>query len=288
MNGNFVYSGYLRPYGVKELTEDLSLLTKLFGRFVRIRCEGCSEMGRDIPVIRLGCASKKLFLVGSIHGREFVSTAFIMRSLFELMLGCTPAELKSIFCRVSLLVMPMANPDGVEIALGREKPCEAANEDFKLWKNNARNINLNANFPYKFSFVPLNRQGGNKAASESETKALIDICRKEEFAAAISLHARGNCIFWRDMGNGSIKGDFNIANKLRETCGFELITPTKCAKDFSGGFENWFRCEFKRPALCVELVKDESLSFSQLCTEFDSAVLWQNTRHMLKTFLTSV
>lgn len=274
-----IYEGYLRPYGYAELLEDLISFKDIFGKGINVKVIGNSVKGRLLPLIKIGRGQRKLLLIGATHGREFVSTAFIMRSLYELL---NSSEELSESC---LYIMPMLNPDSVEISLLRDFPVQG-DCDRGFFKNNANNINLNANFPYYFAKVPKRRQGGRIAASEPETKALIGLCEKEKFDLAVSLHARGNCIFWRDLGNGEVKGDFLLAQKLSKSCGFELMSPTKYAEDYSGGFENWFRCRFKKPALCVELVKDEDISFSDMCKSFDEAVLWDKTKDFLKSYIT--
>ena len=274
------YTGFSRPYGYTELLEDLLSLNVLYNEKVNISFLGKSVKARHLPLIKIGSGKVKILAVATVHGREYVSSAFIMRSIFELL------ESGEELTEKTLYVVPMLNPDGAEIALSGDMPLEKT-ENFKaeLFKNNANNINLNANFPFCFSKVPKSRQGGAKAASEPETKALISLCEREGFSSAIALHARGNCIFWRDAGNGVIKGDRAFAECFEKECGFELISPTKSAEDYSGGFENWFRCRYRKPALCVELVKDEAISFSDMCLRFDDAVIWEKTKAFLKTFL---
>lgn len=266
-------------YGYTELLEDLLKLQEAHKDKVSIKITGTSVKGRLLPLIKLGNGNKKLLAVGAVHGREFVTSAFIMRSISELLE-------KEEFGDKCLYVLPMLNPDGAEIALGRDFPVVEV-RDFKgeLFKNNANNINLNANFPFCFSKVPPKRQGGVKAASEPEVKALIELCEKERFCFAISLHARGNCIFWRDLGNGRIKGDFELAKEFEQSCGFELIPPTRKAEDYSGGFENWFRCRYKKPSLCIELVKDEDIGFGDIMKNFEEAVIWDKTKNLFNTYI---
>lgn len=273
------YTGYLKPYGYTELLEDL-LKLKMLSENVSVEIIGESVQGRLLPLIKIGTGKQKILAVGAVHGREFVSSAFLMRSVFELLESGEDSTRKTLF------ILPMLNPDGVEIALLRGTP-SASVEDFKAedFKNNANNINLNANFPFCFAQVPKSRQGGAKAASEPETRALIKLCERESFSSAISIHARGNCIFWRDFGNGAVKGDYEIAKEFEKNCGFELVPPTKNMADYSGGFENWFRCRYKKPALCIELVKNEDISFSDMCKGFDEAVIWENTKKLLNTFV---
>ncbi len=266
-------------YGYTELLEDLLKLSEVHKDMVCVNFIGKSIKGRCLPLIKIGKGSKKLLLVGSVHGREFVTSAFIMKSISELLKKSFPQD-------KCLYAIPMLNPDGVEIAQGRDLPC-AEVQDFKskLFKNNANNINLNANFPFCFSKVPISRQGGKKPSSEPEAKALINLCEKERFVSAISLHARGNCIFWRDSGNKEVKGDYKLAKEFGKSCGFALIDPTKKAEDYSGGFENWFRCRYKRPALCIELVEDEYVSFSDMIKYFEDAVIWDKTKNLLNTYI---
>ena len=266
-------------YGYTELLKDLLELKEVYCQKVSVTFAGNSVRGRGIPLIKIGSGDKKLLAVASVHGREFVSSCFVMRCLKDFLDRSYELEGKALY------VLPMLNPDGVEIAQGKEKPLNIPH-DFKpeLFKNNSNNINLNANFPFCFHRVPKERQGGIKAASEPEAKALIRLCEKERFMSAISLHARGNCVFWRDLGNGRVKGDYELAKRLEESCGFELIEPTQKAQDYSGGFENWFRFRYRKPALCVELVEDEEISFSDMCFNFEEAVNWSKTGDLLKIF----
>lgn len=269
-----------RIYGYTELLEDLLRLQEKYSSKVSVKSAGTSVEGRIIPLIKTGNGDIKLFVAASVHGREFVSSCFIMRCLQDfLKQGCS-LEGKTLY------IIPMVNPDGVEIALNRAEPLIKP-DNFKpeLFKNNANNVNLNANFPFCFHKVPKSRQGGCKAFSEPETKALIKLCEKENFKQAVALHARGNCIYWRDCGNGRVNGDYELAKILRDNCGFALIEPTRNAEDYSGGFENWFRFRFKRPAHCVELVEDENISFWDMCLCFEEAVNWAKTKDFLKTFV---
>lgn len=258
--------------------KDIKRLERRFNERVCVKDYGKSEKGRNLPLIIVGSTEKACLAVGGIHGREAVTSLFLMRCLEEfLSCGCDKSA------DISLWLCPMANPDGVEIFWGREKPLVSIWDfDHRLFKNNANNVNLNANFPFEFSQVPQNRQGGIFAASEKESRSLIKLCEDKAFESAVSIHARGNCIFWRDNGNGRVEGDFSLAKSLEKHCGFELIKPTEKAEDYSGGFENWFRHRFRRPGLCVELVKDEAISFEGMCGCFEQAVEWKSTKKLLR------
>lgn len=263
-------------YGYSELLEEIAALKKIYKEKLRVDVFGVTQKGRKLFSLKTGEEAPQILAIGSVHGREAVSALFLMKSL-RLLLGSGK--------NYSIMVCPMVNPDSVEIFWGRDEPFEKT-RDFKaeFFKNNANNINLNANFPFEFSLVPITRQGGREAASENETKAIVALCEKMNFKGAISLHARGNCVFWRDEGNGEIEGDREFAEGIRNSCGFGLIEPTRSPEDYSGGFENWFRHRFQRPAFCVELVKDNEISYRDMCRCFEEAVLWKNTKNLLKVF----
>lgn len=263
----------MKNYGFSELEKDLE---KLRGK-TEVSVIGSSALGRELFLLKIGSGRKKKLILASIHGREQVTSLFVMKSL---------SQLEKVPEDTSLFIVPMANPDGVEISLGRDVPLVMP-KDFKpcLFKNNANNINLNANFPYCFEKVPKWRQGGEAPACEKETQAIISLCEKEKFSSCLSLHVRGNCIFFRDWGNAQVEHDFALAKSISHKCGFDLVAPTQKAEDYSGGFENWFRYRFCRPALCIELVKDEVIPYSEMCEDFFRAVNWDKTKNLFSTYL---
>lgn len=280
------------PYTHRRLLCDTEKLCDRYSKLLRIGAVGFSEQKREIPVISLGFGAKKLLAVGSIHGREYVTTGFLMRCVEDHAKAFTEKgvygdfDLREMFSEFTLYVMPMSNPDSVEIALGRSLP-KSPTRDFRAiaYKNNANNINLNANFPYMWTDVPKHRQGGEHAASERETKFLMELCEREQFERMLSFHCRGDCLYWRDGGNGEIEGDKALAEKLKSICGFSLCPFTRLAEDYGGGFENWFRHRFKKPAICVELVKYENASFDLCCRHFESYTRWDQTRFSLLTMM---
>lgn len=274
----------LCPYTHRRLLFSIRSLCERYRGLICTVCEGKSEQGRSIPVISSGKGEKRILAVGAIHGREYVSTNFLLMCIEEYAESYCKNEqykgfdVKKILSEYTFHFVPVANPDSVEIALGRALPC-CKPQDFSsvLFKNNSNNVNLNANFPFMWESVPFYRQGGSKAASERETRFLIHLCEKYPYESMLSFHSRGDCLYWRDEGNAEIKGDRELAEKLRYTCGFALCPSTKDKADYSGGFENWFRYRFSKPGICVELIKDENAPFSLCCRDFYSLTRWEET-----------
>ncbi len=278
---------YKENFGYLETAEAVHNLVKKYPEILRREKSGFSAEGREIFSVKIGKGKGKILAVGGIHGREFLTVSYLLRCLEEYSQALSKNSLyagysvREIFEKFSLYAVPLSNPDSVEIFLSRDKTPASYKGEGYLYKNNARNVNINANFPFAWEKVPESRQGGAFAESEKETRFLMNLCERESFEALLSFHTRGNCIYWRDKGNGEIKGDREIAERLSRECGFSLMKPTEDAENYSGGFENWFRYRFKKPAFCVELIKDENRDFRKSSRDFDSAVCFEKTRKAL-------
>ena len=127
---------------------------------------GESVKGRPIPAKRLGdpAAPFKVLVVGSLHGDEPQGVRVVKRLREYNGKGTRGVE---------FWTLKTANPDG--FARGTRK--------------NARGVDLNRNFPYRFD-PKLNGgyNSGPKAASEPETRAVIRLSRRVDFDLAIWYH----------------------------------------------------------------------------------------------------
>lgn len=271
------------PFDYERTSRVITELCEKYRGIIRKDIVGKSEKGRNIYVIKLGSGRRKVLFVGAIHGREYVTANFLFYSM-ELYAGSD--ECKEILREYTFYIVPVCNPDSVEIALSLDEPvCKEAGFCHDTFKDNARGVNLNANFPFKWKCVPVERHPGRCGASEKETRFLIKLCEENRFEKLLSLHSRGGCIYWRDKGNGIVKGDLSLAEKIAENCNFYLCPVTEKKEDYSGGFENWFRYRFKRPALCVELVSDENAPFDLCCKEFEKYTDWKKTKKLFSSAL---
>lgn len=272
------------PHGYRETLSDIKHLIARYPEQLRRVCCGKSVMSRDIPLLRLGKGKRNILAVSSIHAREFVTIGFLL-SCAEDILSCyarnqslSGYDVSGLLHEFSIYLVPIANPDGVETALGRQVSPYVSKSGCISYKNNANNVNLNANFPFEWGFVPKSRQGGEHPGSECETKFLTDICTRIPFDIMLSFHSRGNCLYWRDSTNGVVALDKAVANELCRVCGYELCPVSGDIAGFSGGFENWFRCKHGRVGLCVELVTDENADFLSCCYDFYKLTNYERTR----------
>src|SRR4051794_1914551 len=124
---------------------------------------GHSAQGRPIVATRVGDAAAPVhvLVVGDVHGNEPGGEAIVARLRRERLSG------------VAFWLVRTANPDG------------RAHDT----RQNARGVDLNRNFPYRWAAGPRGTYyPGPKAASEPETQALMRLVKRIRPALAIYYH----------------------------------------------------------------------------------------------------
>jgi len=101
--------------------------------------------------------------------------------------------------RVSLVLVPCANPDGYVYCLDY-----SMHNMFMGRKANAAGVNLNRNFPtphWGSELVPGDTDyPGPEAASEPETKALVDLMQRYNYNAMVDFHSKGQEVYYGKGG----------------------------------------------------------------------------------------
>lgn len=100
----------------------ITLLSKY--PFINVQVVGKSVMGKNIYVCKLGKGSKKVFYSASIHANEWITSVVLMKFIEDycdayvnngFLYGYSIREL---FDSCSIFIMPMVNPDGVDLVTG--------------------------------------------------------------------------------------------------------------------------------------------------------------------------
>ncbi len=110
-------------YSYDMLVRDLEELTGAYPGILTSEAVGKSVDGRDIYRVTLGDpkAPKRIFVDAAIHGREYITSQFVMNMIEHYAseynnMRYNNIPLSELFGEVCIDIIPMANPDGVTIS----------------------------------------------------------------------------------------------------------------------------------------------------------------------------
>jgi g-D-glutamyl-meso-diaminopimelate peptidase len=291
-------------YDFERVVKDLQKLQKKFDS-ITVSIIGTTFEGREIPMITLGDGAKKILLVGAHHGRDYITSAYLMRSV-ELLCGfgnenyvLQGMDTGRILKDKKLYFVPMLNPDGVNISIfgpgaaqypERIEKMRLIGPSYETWKANANGVDLNRSYPCLFEqkSTLVDRPAselykGAAPGKESEVLALMRLCDQEGFHAAVSFHAKGEEIIWADRNSaGKIPDAEGIARAVAEVSGYKVMPPSMDPGGYAAGFENWFRERYLRPCLLVRIGPDTGGFIPHPMKDFDMLV-WDNAKYIIPT-----
>ena len=110
-------------YTSSILSSNLASL-KVIYPFLQMSNIAVSNLGTPIPVVKFGNGPKQVLYVGSTHANEWITSVLLMKFLETLSkayvnnLKVFNVEARELFDNVSLYIVPMLNPDGVDLVTG--------------------------------------------------------------------------------------------------------------------------------------------------------------------------
>ncbi len=277
-NGNIV-STTKEKYSYKDMQKDIQELERKYADYIDVTVIGKTVDNRSIYDVILGNpdAEKAVIFQASIHAREYMTSQLVMEQI-EYYLDHYDEEYKKktyrdIFDKVCVHVVAMSNPDGVTISQEGITGIRKASLRKKLkkmyganrttvWKANARGVDLNRQFDYKFEYKIKKKYkkgsyalyGGKKPVSENESKALVKLVNDVKPKAVVNYHAMGNVIYCNYGGKKKVqKKVYKLAGEIRSFTGYYYM-----GLDESPGFANWLVCKKKIPSCTVEIGKNKT------------------------------
>ncbi len=267
---------------IKPVEHDYDTLRKelyaLIGKYPFLQLErlGKTSMGREILALKIGSKPAYTLYAAAFHGKERITAAvalrFAERICEAITVGGTVSGISArrMFSDRGLIIIPMVNPDGCDIAINGAKACLQSGEKIaKLcsgrycdWNANGRGVDINRNFDAGwqlqrdidsadgFTSACPTRYGGSRPESEAETAALTSLCRRTNIACVMALHTQGEEIYWR-YGEKTPAYSERMARILGASSGYTVAEPSD--KAAHAGFKDWFINEFSRPGFTVEL-----------------------------------
>ncbi|KLV27268.1 peptidase M14 [Niallia circulans] len=261
-----------KKYDYHSLQVDLTRLKKIFP-FIQVKSIGKSVLGHNIEEIRIGKGTKKVHINASFHANEWITTPILMVFLNDFLLSLTNGtnihrvHTMPLYQSVDLSIVPMVNPDGVNLVLNgppeeeKEKlfSINGGSTDFTSWKANIRGVDLNNQFPANWEIEKERKEPkspaprdypGDTPLSEPEAQVMAKLAHKENFDCLIALHTQGKEFYWGYEGLEPAESQ-TIANEFYRVSGYKAIQNV----DSHAGYKDWFIQEFRKPGFTLELGK---------------------------------
>lgn len=259
-------------YDSVQLEADIKKLVHVYP-FVSTSTIGESVRGNPIHELRFGKGKLKLHFNASFHANEWITTPILLQLVNTFLLALTNQkmirgiDIQTLYNRVDVSIVPMVNPDGVDLVL--HGPLENEEEDvikynggsndFVSWKANIRGVDLNNQFPAKWEIEkerkipksPASRDfPGNSPLTEPEAIAMAQLAKEREFHRLLAFHTQGEEFYWGYEGLEP-RESYAMANEFERVSGYRSVQYI----DSHAGYKDWFIQEFKQAGFTIELGK---------------------------------
>ena len=247
--------------------------------FLRVSSIGASVLGKTLYALRLGTGPRNVSYNAAHHALEWITSPVLMKFAEDFLRayalgrpigGYDPRE---IWDSASVWLVPMVNPDGVDLVLNGLTPgnpyrdrlirWNGGSADFStVWQANIRGVDLNHNYDAawrqsKQAEAELGitgpgptRYSGPYPVSEPETRAMVGFTRSHDFRLVMAYHSQGRVIYWNFMNLAPAEAR-TIGQSLADISGYALEEATGVAS--YAGYKDWFTQDFRRPGYTIEV-----------------------------------
>ena len=267
------------PYSYSKMQNDLRNLKARYP-FLQIENIGESVQKRQIPCIRIGEGKSEVMYSASIHANEWITSLILMKFIEDFCISYTKNRdifehnPKEIYKASSIYIVPMLNPDAVELVVGNIKEGSTEYNHYKEiadnfpnisfpsgWKANYNGVDLNLQFPTNWEEARRIKfeQGYNKPAprdfvgfgplTEPESLAIYNFTLKHNFRLILAYHTQGEVIYWK-YEDFNPKDAEEIGRIFSKVSSYYLdVTPPESA---NAGYKDWFIMNYNRPGYTIE------------------------------------
>ena len=241
---------------------------------------GHSALCKKIPYVKIGNGAKEVFFNASFHANEWITTPVLMKfienyaSAYVNQQSIYGHDAKTMYQNTSIYIVPMVNPDGVDLITGA---VQAGSADYARaeaiaaqypsipfpqgWKANANGIDLNLQFPANWEQArdikfaqgftgPAPRDYvGPAPLAAAEALAVYRFTLAHNFRLALAYHTQGRVIFWQYL-DYLPQHSYSIGRQFAHSSGYAL-EQTPYASSFAG-YKDWFIQESDRPGYTIE------------------------------------
>ncbi len=248
--------------------------------FCRSELLTTTAFDRPIRTLVLGNGPRKVLYTAAHHANEWITAPVLLKFGEELAEALQKdgtlldRNAQALGEAVTFYLVPMVDPDGVDLVTGAIQPGQVQYEAATLlserypnipfpdgWKANLLGTDLNLNYPagweearrIKFE-AGYTRPGprdyvGRAPLNQRETRALAGYTEFLDPALVLAFHTQGEEIYWQ-FGDVEVPGARELGEKLAQVSGYRLAdTPYESA---FAGYKDWFIQNFRRPGYTIE------------------------------------
>ena len=263
-------------------------LRKIAGKypFAKLEEVGVTDFQRPIWMLTIGTGKRHVLFTAAHHANEWITALVLLKYAEDLaeaihtegiLYGQRAKELAE---AVTIHLIPMVNPDGVDLVTGAIAPEDPQYMDAKRlaenypaipfpqgWKANILGVDLNLNYPagwlqareIKFSqgfTTPGPRDYvGRSPLNQMETQSLAELTEKLDPDLVLAYHSQGKEIYWK-FKDIFVPGAKELGEVMARVSGYALAdTPYESA---FAGYKDWFIQRFRRPGYTVEVGSGEN------------------------------
>ena len=267
------------PYSSKIMYENIKELKQKYNFLVTGNI-GYSVLGKPISYIKIGNGPNEVMYSSSIHANEWINSIVLMKFVedyareYENNGFIYGYNAKELFNHTSIYIVPMVNPDGVDLLTGAFNENTGIYNQFKDislkfpnipfpsgWKANFNGVDLNLQFPAGWLDARAIKyaQGYTKPSprdfvgygplTEPEALAIYNFTLIHDFNLILAYHTQGEVIYWK-YNNYLPENSEEIGKKFANASGYTLdITPPESS---FAGYKDWFIQEYNRPGYTIE------------------------------------
>lgn len=254
--------------------------------FLRTEVLTTTAFGRPVQAVVIGQGDRKVIYSASHHANEWITTPVLLKFLEDLAEAVQNngklfgVEAQNIVNAATIYIVPMVDPDGVDLVTGAIEPgtleYETANriaDNFPSipfpngWKANLLGVDLNLQYPagwlqareIKFG------QGFNKPAprdyvgraplNQRESIALAQYTEDIDPALVLAYHTQGKVIYWQ-FKDYKVPGARELAEEFARLSGYAM-EDTPYESSFAG-YKDWFIQNWRRPGFTIEVGSGEN------------------------------
>ena len=254
--------------------------------FTRLEEVGATDFQRPIWMLTIGTGKRHVLFTAAHHANEWITALVLLKYAEDLadaiqrggiLFGQRAKEMAD---AVTIHVIPLVNPDGVDLVTGAIGPESAQYQLARElaqkypaipfpegWKANLLGVDLNLNYPagwlqareIKFAqgyTSPGPRDYvGRAPLDQMETRDLAELTEKLDPDLALAYHSQGKEIYWQ-FRDYDVPGAKELGEVMARVSGYALAD-TPYESSFAG-YKDWFIQNFRRPGYTVEVGSGEN------------------------------